>query len=117
MQDETQKKLELERRRLYEEREVRMTPQRLCIPASSMKPDTWVLVDWPYADGCPKCWMMRIYRGCIYLYDDKYFEFTVACGHNSDRTYSGSHFRIEHIRTLDDAKLHLFRRNKCGEFD
>ncbi len=106
----------LEWSRLHERREAELNPGRLRIPASSMKLDTWTLVDWPYADGYPKCWRMKICRGYIYLRDEKHFPFTVACGHNSDRTYSGSHFSMDDIRTLDDAKLHLFRRDKNNEF-
>ena len=83
---------------------------------SRIKPETWRPCEWPYDPDTAKrlagkCWVVDVVNGGhIYLTDVEYFYFTASFGHNSDRSYSGCFYGHPDIKTLDDAKAALSRK-------
>jgi len=74
---------------------------------------TWKKVKWPYDSSVTEdTYCMQIYRGKVYLRNNKKecFPFTVACGHNSDRTFSGCFFNLP-VNTLKEAMAALEVKN------
>ena len=55
----------------------------------------------------------RIRRGFVYLMDNKqtHFTFTVSCGANSSRSFTGCFFGDEAVMTVQDAMNALDKRS------
>jgi hypothetical protein len=84
----------------------------------------WEKCDWPFDSDHAKKVKGRVWRvpigqtwqskskrcNWVYLQDVEHFPFTVACGPNSSRSYSGCFFGHPKIKTLADAKEALSKR-------
>ena len=63
-----------------------------------MTTKTWTKCQWPFGEFTGACYKLSIRSGCIYLRDDgtKDWTFTVSCGPDSERSYTGM-IRAEHL--------------------
>jgi len=71
----------------------------------------WKLVDWPYSDGYPKCWVKNIHHGGnVFLTTENDFTYVCSCGASSDFSFTGCFFGHAEIASLAEAKAELDRR-------
>lgn len=82
-------------------------------------PKTWRACKWPFDSDYAKktsCFVRDIKRGKIYLRDEVSFPFTVSCGGNSERSFSGCFYGHAHVASLHAAMVELDQQEVKGVF-
>jgi hypothetical protein len=82
-------------------------------------PKGWKVCPWPFDPEHAKtvtCYSYKIARGTIYLQDAEFYPFTVSCGPNSDRSFSGCFYGRDDVTSIYKAMVKIEERNRAGEF-